>query len=66
MLSFVTNSSLSLNTTWPEVGHGAKKEKSYTLGWGDTAIKWFTSGLLIISCIHIKEPNEKPETQHWL
>ena len=30
----------------------------------ERAIKLFTSGLLIISCIQIKDPKEKPETQH--
>ena len=31
-----------------------------------TAIKLFTSGLRIINCIQINDPNEKPDTQHWL
>ena len=28
------------------------------------AINLFTSGLRIISCIHIKDPKENPDTQH--
>ena len=60
----MTNSSFSLYITCPDVGQGAKNEKSYTFGWGETAIKLFTSGLLIINCIQIKDPKENPETQH--
>ena len=34
------------------------------MGCGDIAINLFISGLLISSCIAIKEPKENPETQH--
>ena len=59
-----TNSSFLPCIIKPEVGQGDKNEKSYTLGWGDTAINLFISGLLISNCIAIREPKENPEIQH--
>ena len=59
-----TNSSFFPCIINPDVGHGLRKLKSYTLGCGEIIINLLISGLLIKSCIAIKDPNENPETQH--
>ena len=49
-----------------KMGHGAKKAKSLDNAGADNDIKLLISGLLIINCIPIQEPKEKPATQQWV
>ena len=45
-------------------GQGELSDAAAALDWIEIAIKLLTSGLLIISCIQMSDPNENPETQH--
>ena len=65
ILSTGTSSSFLPHNIKPDAGHGERKEKSYTFGWGDIEINLFISGLLIKSCIAISDPKENPAIQHW-